>query len=75
MISDEPSACTTRHNTNNSTLGETAAATDASVKRLVPASNACRAPHRRDNDAPMTNVAAPTMVKMLTAHDNVADDE
>ena len=75
MISDDPSACTTRHATNNSTLGDTAAATDARVKRLVPASNACFAPHRRANEEPITSVAAPTMVKMLTAHDNVADDE
>ena len=75
MMSDEPRACTTRHSTNNSTPGESAAATDANVKSAVPASSACRAPHRRANAAPMTNVAAPTMVKMLTAHDNVAEEE
>lgn len=54
MINDEPSACTTRHNTSNSTLGDSAAATDAAVKRPVPASKACRAPDRRASEAPIT---------------------
>ena len=47
---------------------------DDAVKRPVPASSASLSPHRLASAAPSTNVDAPTMVKMLTAHDSVADD-
>src|SRR5262249_31191911 len=74
ITSADPAPWTARATINASTLGASAAATDAAVNRPSPSANSLRRPYRSPTTAPVISSTAKLRLYALTTHSSCSTD-